>query len=92
MKLIKRKVDQLGRIVIPSDIRELFNIQEGDELGFELLPDGFKVVKYYATCTLCDADSLLVDILMDIGTKSTKKLCYNCFRKAKIAFQEFDSQ
>lgn len=85
MKLIKRKVDQLGRIVIPSDIRELFNIQEGDELGFELLPDGFKVVKYYATCTLCDADSLLVDI-------GTKKLCYNCFRKAKIAFQEFDSQ
>lgn len=89
MKLIKRKVDQLGRIVIPSDIRELFNIQEGDELGFELLPDGFKVVKYYATCTLCDSDNLLVDILVNIGTK---KLCYNCFRKAKIAFQEFDSQ
>lgn len=30
---IVRKVDELGRLVIPAETRRLFNISEGDELS-----------------------------------------------------------
>ncbi len=30
---IVRKVDELGRLVVPAETRRLFNIKEGDELS-----------------------------------------------------------
>lgn len=43
---ITRKIDGLGRIVIPKEIRERFNIRENDYLEFSLLIDGFALRKY----------------------------------------------
>lgn len=83
MKLIRRKVDQLGRVVIPSDIREVLQIHEGDEVGFELLPDGVKLVKYDHGCCICGRTTMVVDI------EEGKRLCLGCVRKAQKAF-EFD--
>lgn len=43
---ITRKIDGLGRIVIPKEIRERLNIKENDYLEFVLFQDGFALKKY----------------------------------------------
>ena len=34
-----RKIDDLGRIVVPAETRRLFNIREGDELAISVEND-----------------------------------------------------
>ena len=48
-----RKVDELGRIVIPMEIRKKFNIEEKDEL--EVFVEGNTIIlkKYEPYCTFC---------------------------------------
>lgn len=48
-----RKVDQLGRIVLPKELRDSFGWPEGTPL--EIFVDGQKVIvgKYEPGCTLC---------------------------------------
>lgn len=41
-KILTRKIDNLGRITIPSDLRKNLNITEAEEL--EIVIDGSKIV------------------------------------------------
>ena len=53
---VVRKVDELGRIVLPSELRRVFAIREGDEL--EISVDGEKVIlqKRHDVCVFCGND------------------------------------
>ena len=48
-----RKVDELGRIVIPKEIRDMFNIIEKDLM--EIFIDGDNIIlrKYEESCIFC---------------------------------------
>ncbi len=50
---IRRKVDDLGRVVIPADVRRSLNIREGDAV--EVTVDGERVVlaKPREACVFC---------------------------------------
>lgn len=50
---IVRKVDELGRIVIPHELRRTMGIEEKDSL--EIFVDGNKIIltKYAPGCTIC---------------------------------------
>ncbi len=50
---IVRRVDDLGRIVIPMEIRKIFNINQRDSL--EIFTDGNNIVlrKYEPQCIFC---------------------------------------
>ncbi|MCT4564929.1 MAG: AbrB/MazE/SpoVT family DNA-binding domain-containing protein [Maledivibacter sp.] len=50
---IVRKVDELGRIVIPKELRKTFNIGEKDAL--EIFVDGPQIIlkKYEPACIFC---------------------------------------
>ncbi len=48
-----RKIDDLGRIVIPAETRRLFNIQEGDELEITVENGAIMLRKLQATCVFC---------------------------------------
>lgn len=50
---IVRKMDDLGRIVIPAETRRLFNIREGDELTISVEGENISMRKLDATCTFC---------------------------------------
>lgn len=51
---ILRKVDELGRIVIPKEIRKSFEIEEGTEVEIYTNKDGIVIKKYKDTfCPLC---------------------------------------
>ncbi len=57
---IIRKVDELGRVVIPKEIRVLFNIAEKDPL--EIYVDGGAIVlkKHNPNCILCGDEEDLI--------------------------------
>ncbi len=51
---IVRKIDDLGRIVVPAETRRLFNIHEGDALAITVENDGIVLRKLEASCVFCD--------------------------------------
>jgi transcriptional pleiotropic regulator of transition state genes len=54
---VVRKIDELGRIVLPSELRRVFGIREGEEL--EISVDGERVIlqKRGDLCLFCGADA-----------------------------------
>ncbi len=73
---IFRKVDELGRIVIPMELRNKLNIAEKDSL--EIFVDGSSIVlkKLNSTCTFCGNDK-------DLISYADKLICPKC--KDKIS-------
>ncbi len=68
---VVRKVDALGRIVIPAEIRRLFNIGEGDELTISVMEESVKLQKLEATCTFCGSTK-------QVSSFRGKGICANC--------------
>ena len=62
---IVRRVDDLGRIVIPKEIRQTLRIKEGDPM--ELWLDGESIVlkKYDVVCPFADRLNAVVEALKD---------------------------
>lgn len=52
---IARKIDDLGRIVIPAETRRMFNIREGDHLAISVEGAAIVLRKVESTCTFCGA-------------------------------------
>ncbi|KZE79284.1 AbrB family transcriptional regulator [Paenibacillus elgii] len=68
---IIRRVDDLGRVVIPKELRRTFGIEEGDAL--EIFTDDQEIIlrKYAPGCVLCGSTST-VDALHN------KPVCGEC--------------
>ena len=71
---IVRKVDELGRIVLPIELRRNLDIAEKDSL--EIYMDGTSIRKYEPSCVFC-ADAKNV-----INYKG-KNICANCLKELK---------
>ena len=50
-----RKIDDLGRVVVPAETRRLFNIHEGDELAISVENGGIVLRKLEDSCVFCDS-------------------------------------
>lgn len=70
---IIRKVDELGRIVLPIELRRNLDIAERDEL--EIYVDGDNVIlhKHEASCIFCGSISLLYQY-------QGKHVCTECIK------------
>ncbi|MDH3471955.1 MAG: AbrB/MazE/SpoVT family DNA-binding domain-containing protein [Acidimicrobiia bacterium] len=66
-----RKIDDLGRIVVPAETRRLFNINEGDSLAISVEGDSILVRKLDATCTFCGSTT-------GVSNFKDKGLCSEC--------------
>jgi transcriptional pleiotropic regulator of transition state genes len=69
-----RKVDDLGRIVLPAEIRRSFDIGEGDLLDISVEEGRIVLQKVQDRCVLCGSD---IDLFLHEG----KLVCLVC-RKA----------
>lgn len=71
---IVRNVDDLGRIVVPKEIRRVMGIGERDPL--EIFVDGERIVlqKYAPGCTLCGNTKGLEQLTIAKG----KLICNEC--------------
>ncbi|GAC1366579.1 MAG: hypothetical protein NVSMB32_11030 [Actinomycetota bacterium] len=50
-----RKVDDLGRVVVPAEMRRSFGIREGDYLDISVEEDRIILVKRQSACVFCRA-------------------------------------
>jgi transcriptional pleiotropic regulator of transition state genes len=68
---VVRKIDELGRIVVPSELRRVFGIREGEEL--EISVDGERIIlqKRADVCLFCGAETA------EIQYKS-RRVCESC--------------
>lgn len=73
---IVRKVDELGRIVLPIEMRRTLDIAEKDAL--EIYVEGSSVIlkKYKPSCIFCDSTK-------DIVSFKGKNVCPKCLKELK---------
>ena len=73
---VVRKVDELGRIVLPIEIRKILDINQKDAV--EIFTDNDKIIlqKYQPACIFCNNAN---DIIYFNG----KRLCSECISKIK---------
>ncbi len=68
---LTRKVDQMGRIVIPSEIRALKNIDEGSMVEFYMDKDFVGIKRNVVRCIFCDS-------MENLTTYKGKPVCQRC--------------
>lgn len=66
-----RKVDDLGRVVIPAEMRRMLEINEQDELELYVEDDKLILQKFLPRCIFCGDDRQLVSYY-------GKNLCMTC--------------
>ena len=73
---VVRKMDDLGRIVLPIELRKTLGIKEKDSI--EIFIDGDRIVlqKYQPTCTFCNSAEGIIYF-------SGKRVCSACIEKLK---------
>ena len=71
---IVRKVDELGRIVLPSELRKSLGIEVKDSLEIYTSGDSVILKKYLPACVFCGEAN---DIITFKGTN----ICKNCLRQ-----------
>ena len=76
---IVRKVDNLGRIVLPIEIRKVLDIKEKDSI--EIFIDDNKIVleKYHPSCIFCGNTENIVYF-------NGKRICSDCIEKMRSNF------
>jgi len=66
-----RPIDSLGRIVIPKEIRNAFDITEGDRLEIHVDGDAILLHKYSPCCIFCGEKK-------DLISYDGKNICRDC--------------
>ncbi len=74
---IKRKVDELGRIVIPMEIRKQFNIEIQDELEIFIDRNFIMLKKYEPRCIFCGNEKGVIEF-------SERLICNKCLEKLQM--------
>lgn len=73
---IVRKVDELGRIVLPKELRGTLKIDHKDPLEIYVEEDCIILKKYEPACIFCGNAA-------GVGTYMDKKICDECLAKIK---------
>lgn len=73
---IVRNVDELGRIVIPKEMRKKMDIASSDPV--EIYVDGDKIIlaKYHPCCYFCGNENGVIEF-------KGKKICHACLGEIK---------
>lgn len=73
---IVRKVDELGRIVLPIELRRTLDIEEHDSL--EIYVEGAAIVlkKHHSSCIFCGETK-------NVTTYRGKNICPSCLRQIR---------
>ena len=71
---IIRKVDDLGRIVLPIELRRVLDISERDELEIYMENDRIILQKFEPACIFCGSSKGLISY-------RRKNVCQNCIKK-----------
>jgi len=73
---IVRKIDELGRIVLPAEMRRVFNINIKDPVEIYTEDNMIILRKYDAVCIFCGSSS-------DVKAFKEKEICLKCAEDLK---------
>ncbi len=73
---IVRRVDELGRVVLPKELRKTYDIKEKDPIEIFVDEDKIILKKYEPACIFCDNAS-------DVSVYKRKNICKECFEELK---------
>lgn len=84
--MITRKVDTLGRIVLPEGYRKALEIQQGSSLDMELVDNQIVLTlnEEYKTCSICHKE-LTGEPLQICGTN----VCLNCATQINLELSAY---
>ncbi|WP_125153130.1 AbrB/MazE/SpoVT family DNA-binding domain-containing protein [Clostridium rectalis] len=73
---VVRRMDQLGRIVFPKELRRTLSLEEGD--GLEIYTEGETIVlkKFEPACIFCSEASEVINF-------KGKNVCKSCLKELK---------
>lgn len=73
---IVRKIDPLGRLVLPKEIRDVLDIPEGTPM--EIYTEGESIIlkKYESACIFCGE-------VEDVSVHMGKNICISCLKDLK---------
>lgn len=74
---IVRKIDNLGRVVIPKELRDSLDLQIGSFIEFYVDDDGYMIMtKSNQKCFLCGTNT-------NLTLFKGKKMCHKCINYIK---------
>lgn len=73
---IVRQLDELGRIVLPMELRKTFDIQKRDSLEIYVSGDSIVLKKYNPSCIFCASST-------DVISFKDKTICKKCIGELK---------
>ncbi len=73
---IIKKIDEMGRIVIPKEIRTTMGVDTGDRLQFFIDGDSVVMKKLSVSCIFCGSENDLTEL-------NEKHICAECISKLK---------
>ena len=73
---IVRNVDELGRIVIPKEMRKKMDIANSDPVEIYVEGDKIILTKYHPCCNFCGNESDVIEF-------KGKKICQTCLNEIK---------
>lgn len=71
-----KKIDEMGRIVIPKSVRQALSVETGDNLQFFIDGDGIVMKKFSTACVFCGSGD-------DLSEFMGKYVCSNCISNLK---------
>ena len=73
---IVRNIDELGRIVVPKEMRKKMNISSSDPVEIYVEGDKIILTKYREVCVFCASDENITEF-------KGKKVCARCLEEIK---------
>ena len=73
---IIRKIDELGRIVLPAEVRKTYNINPGSEIEISTKDDMIILKKVENTCVFCSSGE-------NLKVFKEKSVCAKCAEELK---------
>lgn len=71
---MSRKIDDLGRVVIPAEMRKGFGLKDGDYLEISVDQDSIILTKRHDICVFCGAPT-------DLKEFKDRMVCATCIRE-----------
>ncbi len=71
-----KKIDEMGRIVIPKNVRKTIGAEIGDSLQFFIDGDNVVMKKFSLCCIFCGSENELTEL-------NEKHICAECISKLK---------
>ncbi|MBP0961968.1 MAG: AbrB/MazE/SpoVT family DNA-binding domain-containing protein [Oscillospiraceae bacterium] len=73
---IVRKIDELGRIVLPKELRRTLGLNDRESVEIYVDQDAIILKKFKSTCVLCGDNEDLLDF-------KGKSICQKCMNELK---------